>query len=605
LAQSTGVLINLAGEDRVNSRVHNLRNAVVAGMSVALEIELLILAEEDYSPPFDYADLLSVYETSAACLNAANPWLDGLRPDSVRIGRRQSAKSPLAGLRFGEHVAENERSDLAEYFISTAAYEEVVAARDSLFVGHRGTGKTANALQAFEQVSSTKENLAVLIKPAGFEFTALLATVDRLPEFTHDYLFDTLWRFLIHTELASAVVGRLDRRPAYLPESEEEIGFREFVESLPFDIRADLSVRLDQVLSHLMMIGSPQDLSVETGRVVINEAFHIEALARLRHNLGLVLKDHKRVAVFIDNLDKGWERRARIEVLARLILGLLSARGRVLVDFAKQDWWREEVRLTVAIFLRSDIYSYVTAEAREPDKLNVSSIRWNDPEVLLRVIEERVESAWHFPGEPPATWGRIFQETVAGEDTRTYIMRSILPRPRDLVYLANAALAKAVDRRHDQVTAQDLVDAVQIYSQYAYEALLVENGITIPEMQDVLYTFLGSSSVISGGEIWSRLEAAGIGRERHEAIVARLVEMSFLGLETAPDVFEYPEVGSEGSRAAALAARHQPNPVLRRFRVHRAFQAFLVIEDVGERAITLPDRSLGVVVDPADAHHGG
>lgn len=489
-------------------------------------------------------------------------------------------RSRLAGLRFGEHVAENEQADLEDYFVRTAAFEDVLRARDTLFVGHRGTGKTANALRAFEEIASNKENLVLLIKPASFEFPGLLASVERLPQHTHDYLFDTLWRFLIQTELAAAVVTRIESRPNYVPRSSGEGDLLSYVDRAPFDVRADMSVRLDQALTHLTR-GSASEPSVESGRILINEAFHHEALAELRHLLGPVLKDRKRVAVLIDNLDKGWHRQARLDVLARLILGLLSARGHLVTDFRKQDWWRDEVRLTMAIFLRSDIFTYVKNTAREPDKLSISTIVWRDAETLEAVLQERLQSAWTRPGKVPDLWGDIFSADTRGQSTREFIMKHVLSRPRDIVYWANSAVARAIDRRKDRVTEDEVLSALSAYSQYAYEALLVENGITIPELEAVLYGFLGESSTVSRRRVLEIFAGAGLGPDKREPTLNRLLEMSFLGLEVAADHFLYPEVGSDLGRALVLAKRHQPMAGLCRYQVHPAFHDFLHIEPVG------------------------
>ncbi len=66
-------------------------------------------------------------------------------------------------------------------------------------------------------------------------------------------------------------------------------------------------------------------------------------------------------------------------MMARFILGLLVARGNLMRDFARQDWWRDKVKLTISIFLRSDIYHYLRMEAREPDKLPLSTVECETP----------------------------------------------------------------------------------------------------------------------------------------------------------------------------------------------------------------------------------
>lgn len=576
IAGAAGLLVNFAGKSRNLSDLHNLRYAFVAGMATGLDVPTLMLAEDDYVAPFDYEHLLHTYETASSAVSHARPWLEGLVVEGVSaVQRHQPPKSRLAGLRLGEHVAENELSELEEYFVETSAFHDVQLARDSLFVGHRGTGKTANALRAYQVISENKENLALLIKPAGFEFPGLLAAIDRLPQHSHEYLFDTMWRFIVQTELAAVVMSNMEARSPYLGDTAEERAFREHLAAAPFNVRDELSVRLDQALSFLLAATDADRASIETGRVLVNEAFHESALAELRHVLGGVLKGRKRVAVLIDNLDKGWQREARLDVLARLILGLLSARGHIVRDFRRQDWWRDEIKLTMAVFLRSDIFTYVKKAAREPDKLSISSIAWRDKELLDAVLEERLRSSWHRPGPVPALWGGVFCSEVAGTPTREFLAAALLPRPRDFVYFMNAALARAIDRRKNQVSEDEIRTALETYSQYAYEALLVENGITIPEMENVLYGFLGEHAIMCQDEVLKVIDQAGIDAQRHAPTLTRLVEMSFLGIETNDEVFSFPEVGPELTRALRQAERHQPVAGRRRYQVHQAFKPFL------------------------------
>ena len=578
IVQSSGVLIHFAGQHRNRSSLHNRRHALVAGMAHGFELPMIMLAEENYLAPFDYQTLLSTYESADDCVRRARRWIDSLTFAGIDWkSPRAASRGSLSGLRFGEHVAENELSELIDYFIETSAYEEVVAARDAIFVGHRGTGKTANATQAYEFIASNKDNMAVLIKPPGFEFPTLFSLIGRLGDTQRDYFLDSLWRFIIQTEIASVALTKIEDRPPSIPRSEAEQSFAAYAHAAPFDVHMDMSVRLEQALNYLHE-NLPSNLSGgTTTRNLINEAFHTEALAQLRKELGPILKDKKRVAVFVDNLDKGWEKGADFKQVARLILGLLTARGRLVRDFGKQDFWRDRIKLTVAIFLRSDIYEYLRNEAREPDKLPLSTIAWRDPATLLAVIETRFEVSAGGSRKAADLWNTYFCPEVDGQPTREYITSVVLPRPRDVVYFCNMAVGRALDRRHDRVEAEDFRSAEETYSQYAYEALLVENGVTIPEMKDALLGFLDAPSIITRPEINACLDLTDLPSERYESIVTKLILASFLGLEIKPRNFSFPEVGSDMRRAYAQARRLISDTQIQRFFINRAFHSFLGI----------------------------
>lgn len=576
IVESAGVLIHFAADNRNRARIHNNRHSLIAGMALGFEVPSLLLAEQDYSSPFDYETRLQVYEMAEECVSRAREWLDGLVQDGPRVGlHRRARRSSLAAIRFGEHVAENERAELADYFVETSAFHQVVAARDSIFIGHRGTGKTANAIQAFNKIASNKTNLAILIKPPSFEFPAILEIVGRLPEFQHDYFFDALWRFVIQTEIAYAIFQVLGRRSPNVPYDAEEQSFLDYIDSAEFDIKAEMSVRLEQALRVLRASLPPEPTDQSSGRNEINEAFHRKSLAVLRSQLGKVLRNKKRVAVFVDNLDKGWERGTDFTTMARFILGLLTARGQVVTDFMKEDYWRDSVKLTVAVFLRSDIYTYLRREAREPDKLPISSVKWDDWGALKMVLESRFLESELSPATADELWNKYFCPTVSGVGLQDFLRKVSLPRPRDIVFFCNAAVGRAIDRGHETVLEEDFLSALGDYSQYAFEALLVENGVTVPEMEDALLAFLDAPEIATRAERAAALGALGLADERIEPLLEKLTAMSFFGLETLPERFTFPEVGSDMAAARTRARRTEPENSHQRLIIHPAFHEFL------------------------------
>lgn len=579
LLRSGGVIISFSGGQRNKAEIHNKRHALVAGLASGFEVPVLLLAEDDYLAPFDYEYMLRRYDSGDDCINAARKWLDALKFEETSwIALRRGSRSALQDLRFGEHVAENESDNLGDYFVETAAYGDVVSSRNAIFVGHRGTGKTANAMQAFTEVASNKTNLPVLIKPPGFEFSAIMHVVHKLSAIQHEYFFDALWRFVVQTEIASTVLRAIEGRPRTVPRSDAERDFVGYADNAPFEIRLDISIRLDQALSALLTRLGDAPPEMDRNRDHINEAFHSSALAELRHNLGPVLKDRKRVAVFVDNLDKGWEKGADFNVMARFILGLLVAQGRLVQDFSRHDSWRDKIKLTVAVFLRSDIYNYLVKEAREPDKLPISTIVWRDRDTLLAVIEDRFLASSQNHHDPDELWSQFFCAEVSGVPTKEFLATVVLPRPRDIVYFCNAAVGRAIDRRNDKVLEEDFLAAQETYSRYAYEALLVENGVTIPEMEDALFGFLGLNHILSVKDAQAAIASGGVADHRILPILDKLISMSFLGIEINHEVFHFPEAGSDHTRSTKLASLLQPSSDDQRLKIHPAYYNFLAVE---------------------------
>jgi hypothetical protein len=581
--ESTCVVVHLESQRKTLHEVHNARAAFVAGIAAGVGRPLLMLAEEQYEAPFDYQEMLRRYRNAGDCAVVAEGWLKyaPVRPRSVTdYGRRRLAVE-LRALRFGEHVAENEVLELPTYFVETAAFRDLISGGNAVFVGRKGSGKSANMYLAAADLQADPRNFVVVIKPAAYDFAALVDLLHSLEGSLQDHAIDAIWKFIILSEMARVLTEELDSRPKYLPLSDSENDFLAFIRSTPFSLTDDVASRIELAVRWLADTGASGVGGVDDRRQ-LSEAMHQEWIGGLRDHLTKLLADRERLAILVDNLDKGWERRADLSVLSRLLLGLLSSVGKVERDLHRGDRTRKApLKLSLALFLRSDIYSYLAAhEAREPDKINVRRVEWSDPAVLVSVLEQRFLASR--PGGTVASelWERFFTPTVRGQATVDYILWRALPRPRDLIYFANACVHTAIDRRHERVEEADVIDAEALYSQFAFEALLVENGITISELEAVLFEFLAGPAVLEEAQALAAIEAAGAAGIRADQVLRRLKEMSFFGLMTGSERIQYPEAGREAERAEVLARKAAGGKIgAERMAIHPAYRSYLEIPD--------------------------
>ena len=142
----------------------------------------------------------------------------------------------------------------------------------------------------------------------------------------------------------------------------------------------------------------------------------------------------------------------------------------IVFDFKKHS--RKKIQLfhlSILIFLRSDIFSHVLKSARERDKISFSRLMWNDAEVLLRIIEERIIYFSEEEITPSDVWDRFFCKDIKSVPIKKYLVENIIPRPRDIIYLIRTAVEIAVNRRHSNVIDVDLIEAQKRYSQYALD----------------------------------------------------------------------------------------------------------------------------------------
>jgi hypothetical protein len=574
-------IVHFDAPRRELASLHNPRSALIAGLAVGWERPVLMLAEEDYSAPLDYEEYLKPYKSKTECLAFLNTWLQdiGLKPKTgSRIPKIRLA-GELRSLRFGEHVAENERDSLSDYYVETSAFNDVISNRTTLFVGRKGTGKTATMYQAASRLATDARNIVVTIKPASYEFSTLLTQLTGLNAGLKQYSIEALWKFLLVSEIAKVAVENLEARPIGVPFSESERKLLAFVDGAAFELRSDFSTRFERTVGHLVKLGLDKAQNAGDGRDMLNEALHSQAIARLRSLLGAVLGGRRRVAILIDNLDKGWDRSADLDTLSQLLLGLLAAIGRLEVDFAKEDYWRDKISLTVATFLRKDIYEYMRTVAREPDKIVASIVAWSDQDILLRMLEERFLAVRPDGTSADELWERFVAPNIDGVPTREWVPRQILPRPRDLIFLANSAVVYAIDRGHSLIEEADWKDALLAYSQFAFEALLVENGITIGAFKEVLYEFLGADALITEERVLECIRAAHIDEKDVHHLLDRLQEVSFLGVEVGQNQFEYPETDTPFERALVMARKYSERQESdgTRFSIHPAYRPYLEI----------------------------
>ena len=234
---------------------------------------------------------------------------------------------------------------------------------------------------------------------------------------------------------------------------------------------------------------------------------------------------------------------------------------------------------TAAIFLRADIFNKVLEFAREPDKIVVTRLIWDDPEMLSGVVERRFLSAHPNANSGSDLWLKYFPESVNERPSKDYILSRILPRPRDIVYLVKSAISNAVNRGHGNVEAKDITDAEYIYSKYAMDSILVENSISVPQLERVLYEFAGLSSIVSQNDINRILEKTKIETSKHPTVLEHLIWLSFLGLEIKSGEFVFSDDPHEYKKNFVLAQRVSETAGHKRFQIHPAFRSYLEIQE--------------------------
>lgn len=249
---SNAIVVHFGSPGRTGSDVTNARYALVAGLAHGMGKDILMLAASDYSSPIDYRDMLYVYKGSLEASAHVENWTSQRLPDQDLHDRfaRISLATELKSLRLGEHIAENEVATLENYFVETSGFRRVLADATTIFVGRKGTGKTANFFEAAAKLGSDARVLTVVVKPHSYELEGLVRLMRRYSETdAREFLAESIWRLILYTAIASAAADEIATKPSGPPPSgsaeSELLAFTEEVEDL---FQTDFALRIESVV---------------------------------------------------------------------------------------------------------------------------------------------------------------------------------------------------------------------------------------------------------------------------------------------------------------------------------------------------------------------
>lgn len=583
---SYAVVAHFLSQDHIEHNFHNSKNAFVSGLAYGFGRYLLMIAHEPYRTPIDYRDLLKTHKTALQCDTLSNSWMTEIenkyssRDADVKAHTETvRAQAELQTISIGEYIAEQEKDNLSDYFLQTAAFNEALKSHHSIFIGRKGVGKTANFFQLVEELRQDVRNHICIIKPIGYELDGIIRMLSQaLPLSEKGFLIESFWKFLVYTELSKSIFEALKIKPAYYQQTVDEKQLYDFVLKKEEIILPEFSIRLETAVKILQNISGAE--SAKDKRIKISELLHGSIISTLRMFLGRVLAKKGRTVILVDNLDKAWQPSSEIELLSQLLFGLLRVSQNIVHDFEKSDERIKSVKLSLIVFLRSDIFSYIIKYAREKDKIPFYRIVWEDRDTLIRVLEERFLK--YVVSEPSEIWGRYFCPRVKNKETREYMIDKILPRPRDIIYLAKAALATAINRGHARIEENDIIEAEKQYSQYALDSILIENGIRITQLESLLFEFIGSNVIITTEDISSAMKRSSIGQDKLNDIIELLCDLTFIGLEIEPNKFAFlynEDLKTKFHAMSRKVIEHQPDKT-RRFKINEPFHNYLEIKSI-------------------------
>ena len=527
----------------------------------------------------------------------------------------------------GDYVAENELSDLAAYFVETAEFEDALAGTFKIFVGRKGTGKSAVTHMVADRLREDMRNLVRVIAPKGYELTQILKLVKEFDLSTRNRFVEGLWKYLLSTEALIAIWDNLKDKSPDASWSAAETAVRDLVSASPDVMSLSFASRIIQALQI-------QRQSIdENGRVsesTILARLQSREIQNLRDVICRYLSSEQReLTLLLDDMVPGWESAEQRGELSAILLSMVTA---------SRDLWRDwEYRMaregcrapSLLLFLRSDIFASMLQESDEPDKVDYRPVYWEDADALLDLINKRIETglSQDFDFDGVLNWKDLLEPEFSYDSMKQLIAGSILCRPRDIIYYFGRVVFNANRRRATSLAKRDFKAALRDYSDsrhvlawklsntmdtsFCVAALEEALGKGRPEIFNTdqgsqftseaftqtlqeqsthyrrcrlsgahIYQILrtlswnswGRTQDITDDELRTRLISSGVESNDVEGAVRFLVDAQFVGLGIDENNYKFASTPTESALMMRQAGRFIHNSGGRRnFRIHRAF----------------------------------
>jgi hypothetical protein len=298
------------------------------------------------------------------------PWRFAGRPTGRRGIRRVVAVDLASIPKFGSIDAESE-AQLGEFFIQTDAYRRIQDQERIIVAGRKGTGKTAIYKALLERAEEVADVFGSGLQFQDYPWGTHQEVQDSSAAPVERYLAS--WKFLMHVELAKAVLRSSDHRPVAGTDGAKAAKvLADFIRlnwgEIDFEFKDTFRKRDYTFKFEPTFMGSKLG-SLEVDKVPRDRlaGFLSEANKWLQYLLSVLLTNDRWYHVLFDDLDRGYDPKDD-EYSARLIGLLLAARDVYL--------WGRGLGLDVAptVFIRSDIYDHLSFPDKNKLKQNLVEV---------------------------------------------------------------------------------------------------------------------------------------------------------------------------------------------------------------------------------------
>ncbi len=534
---SRAVILHLLSPDTRGADVHNARCAFIAGLAMASQKHTVMIQQGAANQPIDYRDVVISYRKPAQIPDLLVPLLGDVIEEiqTTRFVPTALKLNPLQKIDLGDLAAENEIRALDSYFVPTAEYQEVKRGHARLVVGRKGTGKTALFYSLRSTFRPLRNHLVLDLKPEGHQFVKLReAVLATLPPGVQQHVLTAFWNYLLVVELAHQI-AHYEASFAYR-DGRIRGSFERVVRLLDEEEtteQADFSERLLNLVDRIVEKRSEISRLATTSE--ITNLVHSKPIRELNDALAEHLSIQRRdIWLLFDNLDKGWPIQATRAEDILLLRSLLEATRKLQRQFESRN-----IDVYSVVFIRNDIYQHLVLEPADRGKETPVMLDWDDRELLKDLVARRIAQSSGLDLDFDGIWATFFAPHVRGVDSFDYIINRTLMRPREVLRFVRESINTAVNRRHETVTEDDILEAERTYSADALVDITLEMKDVKPEYGDAPYAFIDSPAVVSRKQVEETLRKAGVTDGDLSRVIDLLLWFGVLGVYINEDDERY------------------------------------------------------------------
>jgi hypothetical protein len=495
VSQSHAVIVPLLDSHREGVRVHNIRAAFVAGLSFGMGKETLLLQPGEDPVPLDYRDLVVQYkhlgQIDDAISDLAPKVTELLQADSPRI--RSEDRTLIEALEVGASAAENEVTELAEYYLETDEHRRVLRGEAQVVVGRKGAGKTALFTQVRRKLRRNRKVVTLDLRPEGYQLLKFKERVlDFLAEGTREHTVTAFWRYLLLLEVCNKLIREDSRAHRYDHEIYEL--YEKLVAAYSGDNyiqEGDFAERMvaltERIISDFSDLHGGEDKGVALTSSQVTSLLYKHDVRKLEREVVEYLSHKEGLWVLFDNLDKGWPAHGLGEWDLLTMRCLLEALWGL-----RRSLERKSVHCRGVLFLRNDVYEHLVDNTPDRGKVTAVSIDWSDSDLLREILRKRFVATKGIGADAAfeEVWGQVAISHVQGEESSQYLIDRCLMRPRCLIDLFQSCRSHAVNLGHELIEVDDIAYGEASYSNNLIANISLEMRDVFPRAEDVLYSFI-------------------------------------------------------------------------------------------------------------------